>query len=611
MELQKIRNKKIVFLVGISVLVLLAPGTYLTITNNSSIYLSQALELSMGHPPYILKEGLVARGPVFIGVMATLFTVTGPSVIFAFFLMKVIYAGVLIVTFWFARTCYNNATAILSVLIACSSIALYKIGISIDADTLLVTLFLLFFIFLHTGLKKNKVTHYILSGIFLSLSFLTKETAIFFLFFILCLTIYSFIFDKKKSYNLLLLLITFIVFLLPWIIYVYYKTSSTLPVLGHFNPQFHQQYSSTIGSDIKGVFIKGLFQHIVDFYKMFNSVTFLAPLLLLGFIIHIIRLITRVRKGEPIISEGLLTAGIIFYLPVPLSDIAIGAAAPRQGIIIYLLLFIVFGHLIFLAWERLLKKHINKFLIAQYKRYLLPMTILIIIAVITAGFFIRIEMSSPLYHYISVIKNYKIVPEITERFTFLHEKGAEWVQENIPKGNTIIVDGYLGEILGFFTRYQYKFKESFQPVISSSYLYRRPVIFLITYKKFQSSEKIRRFFWIMDEFTILDELKKGDIIAFSNKTKFLKEYFNRVHWAKNIYSNDDIYIYKLIDNPMQSDVFENQNMVFVNESFFEDMEWLRANHSGEFNESLKLIGSMNIAYDELTKNKYKLKGIFF
>jgi len=65
MELQKIRNKKIVFLVGISVLVLLAPGTYLTITNNSSIYLSQALELSMGHPPYILKEGLVARGPVF------------------------------------------------------------------------------------------------------------------------------------------------------------------------------------------------------------------------------------------------------------------------------------------------------------------------------------------------------------------------------------------------------------------------------------------------------------------------------------------------------------------------------------------------------------------
>ena len=101
------------------------------------------------------------------------------------------------------------------------------------------------------------------------------------------------------------------------------------------------------------------------------------------------------------------------------------------------------------------------------------------------------------------------------------------------------------------------------------------------------------------------------MISFSNKTKFLKEYFNRVHWAKNIYSNDDIYIYKLIDNPMQSDVFENQNMVFVNESFFEDMEWLRANHSGEFNESLKLIGSMNIAYDELTKNKYKLKGIFF
>lgn len=598
----KSRLLEIILLFAVVLLILLAPYPRLYISNNAAFYLNQAIYLYQGEIPPLGKGGLVARAPLFPFLISLLFQLIGPSVTAAFMLSKVIYSGMVVCLYFLAKALFNKNVGLAAVLSALASYNLYRLGSLINTDSLLTFLLLLFLFFLHRGLKDARSISFVLSGLFLGFAFLVKETALLFSFLISILMIFFALkHDTQRLSRLTFTAGIFISILMPWALYVFLKTGSLLPFLGHFNPQFHEHYSSGVGKDVISILLTGLVSHFVSLYVLIKSASPLAPFLVFSFAFLLGKIVLKIKNKEDWIAEGFILSGIFLYLPVPLGDIAVGAGDPRQGFVIYCLLFISLGLFLETAWRKMsfLRKH---FSLKTRNGFIKKTGILVggmtaLLLTLGSGYLLaRHPKTSKI---IAAFSSYRVFPEIRGRFTEGHSQGAIWLTQNVPSGSRLIVDGYLAESLGFFTLHQYQFLETFQPKSSSSYTYRSPIVFLIANKKFRSNAETRRFFWVVDEVSILANLEPDAIFAFSNKTRFLKEYFSHAPWAKLLYENPDIYIYKIMREPSHLDFSTNAKSIFVSDNFAEDLDWFEKNYPDEFSILAGSLASWHLPLNEL------------
>lgn len=608
--MKRLKSFEAIFLACAVVFSILAPHPGIHISNNSSHYLFEASSLAQGHPPTLYKNGLVARGPLFPYSMALLFAAGGPSVSSAFILMKVFFALLLAFLYFLARDYYDKKTAFLSIILAVVSFRIYLLGTAIDTTSLLACFLLGFLLFLHRSSADGGRIRYFLCGLFLSLAYLTKETAIVFapllLFPLWPKAPYHVPLKPPISAKIGWISLGALPPLLPWAAYVFAKTSSFLPLLGHFNPEFRSAFSNKAGADVTQNFFQNFFQYLIGFLiSMLPFASFLSPLLiaLLGW--HVIHLMVRRSKNPKFLEDSLLLFSIILYLPIPMSDMAVGAGDPRQGFVIYLLLFLLGAR-----WMGAMPISF----VSQKLKDILPFRK---VAILTGGVaLIVLGIAFKTFHgHPTVIKmtramaKYHPIPEVKGRYTRLQEEGIRWIGENVPADVPLVSDGYLEEPLRFFTSDRYLVTASFQPKTSFEQAKTRPV-FLITYKKFRESQGLdRRFFWVLDEDSLISHLHEGVVIVFAHQSGFLDEYFRAVPWAKPLFHNEHFFAYKMIGKPQET--MASSAPVYISDHFEDDMEWAKSNDPQAFANLVAVLRSWGMDYNALLKTARRLKpGIF-
>ena len=581
--------------VALAVFFLLAPHPGLYVSNNSAFYLSEAVRLASGEAPAISKGGLVARGPVLLYLIAGVLQLTGPSVEAAFFLMKFIFAVLLYFFYLTAKSYYGRKTATLALILAVLSYRLYLIGTSIDSNSLLVLFLICFLFFVHRALKAPGLLNFFLAGLFLSASFLTKETALVFLPLLLIPVFGS----KRGKFDLILgklapTLLGRIAPIAPWAFYVKAKTGSFLPMLGHFNPQFTLAYGSRLEMEVTSNFFGNFFGSLLHFFNMLPEVTPFAFLLVFLFFVHVLNL--KPNKNPLFWQDLILFLAVLCYLPIPLSDISIGSHAPRQGYIIYFVLLMIGARWGVVCREKASSK------IRFQKSHLKPLTLA---ALVLAAFFIFFFHKHPTFIKIKgALAHYSPAPLIKSRFTSPQKEGINWIKNNIPPGTPLIVDAFIQEPLDFFAYKRHPMTSSFQVHTCYEYDGGKPILFLLTYKKFREFKGTRSFFLTVDEPSILRDLKEGSVAVFVNKLKFLDDYFKGAPWAELLYKNQDIFIYKITSTPRTR--YGTLPVIRINSAFEEDMEWARKNNPQAFSKLMERLKAMDLDYKTLLLSARRL-----
>lgn len=213
---------------------LLLVGTPYT-SNVAGAYLLDGLRLYRGDAPVETQHG-----PLFGLFVSLIFRMFGVSIVGAAILVKTFFVLSILAFFLSCSELFGKWPAFISSLLVIISRPIYtqlSLHIYLDAQVLALE-----FCFLYAFVKTLKAPGrlgFALSGLFLGLAILTKENALFFLPYpFLAIWLTGKLREKKVIEGLTLLYGTFLVVMLPWVVFLGIRGPGMLAVLGWLTPTF-------------------------------------------------------------------------------------------------------------------------------------------------------------------------------------------------------------------------------------------------------------------------------------------------------------------------------------------------------------------------------------
>ena len=579
---------------------------------DSGIYLNQGLRLYKG-----LGYAYLYRGPIFPLLIAGSFYLFDVSVKSAFLVVRLFFVFCLIIAFLLTLKLYGRWAAIIASLLIMTSFGINRLSENLLIDTLASFSMLLFIYILYEAFNKKRTSLFIASGICLGISLLVKEVSIILLPLpILLIIIVNEYRNKKHFASCLLIYLSVSIVVIPWVIFILLKNGSISQLVSLGGSLYLKElFPHGSGGDVFFYqYILNIFKKLLVYYNIHIKVCsfFLAPIFILSWLYLIIRAIIFKNK-----EDLLLVSFCICILPL---QISVGGLVTRLGQtgIYFIMSYIVISKLILSFTSFVFTKF--KFLLhhkalRQYGKSF----IVIIIVIIISGGQLYIGPNPSISLFIGK-KGFANTSFISKKFTARGRhndsiKGAcNWINQNIgTKESKLITSASVFLAVDFFTDLNYKnvslsiFKRHSQlkkEIHAGYYNKNDNILFIFPHQRFgQQIKRLQTVYFIFEK-DLLASLKEVEpnYLIVSLKEAVLRLYLEKAKWADDVFTNNEVNIYKI--NPKEISTLDNFNFITSN-VFKEKLEIFKINYPDEYEYLKNILSYFNLKDEDLYKNSYE------
>jgi hypothetical protein len=562
----------------ILVAVIIFPTKGVTITGAAAYYLNNGLSAYKNIP-----MDIPAR-PIFLGFITLSFHIFGVSVESAYWVTRFFFVLNILMTYIIAVNFYGFKVGLFASLLVVFSYAINLVGIFLNVDPVVT------FFFPFIGLP------------FLLFCFV-REYRI-----------------PRNGGRLLWFCVSFALSLIPALIYSSSHGGDSL-IIGDLAPWAVEKFSGQSPLQlIYNQLVLDLFRNMYKYLTLYIFPNFvLWFFILLAWIFVIIRSVRRKQAADMV----LLISAILFS-PAVIIQGYIGERL-GQGMPLFYLSYIVMAsficsasHFVSVALHRFLKSRIN------ISRIELVSFLFVIIT------FISIELFNKGSSSFRIFFDKQGAPSVTAlsfyrgQFTVAGhmdddlKASCNWINQNVPKGETVYVDGGIWEAFDFFTNLDYQ-KEHFPRCIVSFNVAGvnptdipltdgRPVCIFPALGFTRHVERYRNINLIFerDLYKILRAIRNHYMII-SKRNNFLGYYLEKLG-AFPVYSSSQVKIYRGSANITKTD---NDLKLITSDSFMEAIPWLKKQYSAEKQYSADyerlehFLSKFGLGSDTLTGNTYE------
>ncbi|OVE76428.1 hypothetical protein BVX97_00895 [bacterium E08(2017)] len=594
-----------VFVISFSVM----PVNGVAVANNSAKWLDKGAKVYHGKPAGTLRRDMdVVRGPVYPAIIAMSFNIAGQTVQAASLATRLFFALGLVALYVLGRRLRGVAGGLLAFSLALSSRGINEVATTLDTDIVQAFFLLVFFILCYESYSRKSVLYPLAAGMVLGLAFLVKESAILFagvpaLYSLLARREVIMMRVRRSGWMAL----SCGAVMLCWILYVYFTYGSVGAALGGANPEFQKFVSDKVGASGPlqfwlRLFTIDLLSSLSAFYV--NVLMKISPypwLLVFAAVWTIVGAI-RGRKDHDIFISTVSLVLVPAILWSGKLDIRLG-----QTIFVYPVLYLMLAGMV-IDFSEMLRRRLPRQIpvgaltgvigavLVVFQMILVPSTW----KLWTSGKY-RLSISRPGADF-----------EVYGRFTDEQRRAAEWFREEIGEGK-VMADGYSHEAMDFWGLTDENIPV-FHPVDNVKFhedigkvnvLADNPVFFM-TYSKLAGGADRHRSYYVIYEQQILDALKvvAPEYLIMSGKGRFYSIYFDAVSWASSVYSDKNIFIYKLEQGEKTCEV---RGLLAVNDTLPEHKEWLAEHHPKEHEVLVQVMKRINVTDEDIENSLHKMK----
>ncbi|HQO64646.1 MAG TPA: glycosyltransferase family 39 protein [Syntrophorhabdus sp.] len=564
-------------------------------TGDSALYAAKGLKIFL-YNTYDFYQ----RGPVFPLLIALSYKLFGISIESAFFVVRFFLIMCWVLIYWLALSLYSRQVAVASVALIVTSYGMNLIGEYLLPDTIVPFFILSFLLVLMLAFRRMNNYLFAMAGLMLGFSVLVKEVALLFLpvpiIIALCIPAY---WRWSTIIRIVLFYLIMVGPLLVWVQFLGHNNASASNIVsmggeaysGELLPSIQSQNFSWMGY-MEGLWVKVRFiyqEHIL------TTSRYLGPFFLLAWVVIGIRGITSRN-----LSDWVLIAAFICSFPLV---IALGGMQTRIGQLGFLIVFsyIVMAEVLAFFIKKMAESNLLHAIFPKYRshpfEFLFGGTILILILV---QLFIKPNSTITIYKGTYQSKAYKNVSLFYDRFEV---KGRHAQQINdaclwLLKDNsntfsyTIMLSEPLINGVDFYTRFLFKNvpiifdrqdKELYDDIKNSDKFRENKLIFIYSHPNFGST--IKRYNYVAFVFEedisrlLMEHAPKYVLI--SDYEAFLKLYFDQAPYAKRVYDNEMVTIYKIdpeLVSPLKgfnmvvSDIYKDKYNTSFKDNFPENYE---------------------------------------
>lgn len=340
---EKNRDRNTSILLGLILLVtalILFPLQEVSTGPDATWYVANALNLHQGRG-YVDADWtpVLNRGPVFPLLIAASFTLFGPSVLHAVWVVRTFFVLSIALVYLLGLKFYGKWPGFIAALLVLSSYQINRYASYVLVDVVLPFFILLFIYSLSWAFERKTLPWFLASGVILGIAFLVKEMTIVFVplpFLLLLVTA-----EHRHRRELLLSLVSlggFVLILLPWMIHILRVSGDISWLLGGAGPKVLAALSSS-GTGSGGVsLIRRLLRYpswLVSYYRDTVAANFvLAPLFLVAWAWSLVK---GVIDRKP--SDKLVLLAFLSFSPIMLFQGKVGWRV-GQSIFIILLSYV-------------------------------------------------------------------------------------------------------------------------------------------------------------------------------------------------------------------------------------------------------------------------------
>ena len=338
------RGRRTSILLGLILLamgLILFPLQEVSTGPDAAWYIANALNIYQGRG-YVDTDWtpVLNRGPVFPLLIAASFTLFGPSVLHAIWVVRVFFVLSIMLIYLLGLKSYGKWPGFIAALLVLSSYQINRYASYVLVDVVLPFFVLLFIYLLSWAFERKTVPWFLASGVVLGIAFLVKEMAIVFApipFLILLFTA-----EHRHRRELLLALVSlggFGLVLLPWVLHVLRVSGDISWLLGGAGPKVLAALSNS-GTGSGGVsLIRRLLRYpswLVSYYRDTVAANFvLAPLFLVAWVWTLAKCIMDRKPGDK-----LMLLAFLCFSPIMLFQGKVGWRV-GQSILIFMLSYIL------------------------------------------------------------------------------------------------------------------------------------------------------------------------------------------------------------------------------------------------------------------------------
>jgi 4-amino-4-deoxy-L-arabinose transferase-like glycosyltransferase len=209
----------------------------LEVTADAAGYDRLGLNLSLGHGFSMDKEEpyrpSVTRGPIYPLFLSLIYILFGHNFLAVRIAQAIISAFSCLLIYWIGKHTFNERVGIISSLISSLWIGLIAYTGYILTETLFTFWLLLTVLFFIKAVKERSTPFYLLTGVSLGITTLTRPTSLAFPLFVPLVLIPIYQNKKKALVHSLLLLTAMLIILIPWTIRNYMHFRTVIPTHLH------------------------------------------------------------------------------------------------------------------------------------------------------------------------------------------------------------------------------------------------------------------------------------------------------------------------------------------------------------------------------------------
>lgn len=275
-------------------------------------YVANALNLHQGRG-YVDADWtpVLNRGPVFPFLIATSFTLFGPSVLHAVWVVRAFFALSIVLVYLLGLRFYGKWPGFIAALLVLTSYQINRYASYVLVDVVLPFFILLFIYCLSWAFERKTLPWFLASGVVLGIAFLVKEMAIVFAplpFLVMLVTA-----EHRHRRELLLALVSlggFGLVLLPWVIHVLQVSGDISWLLGGAGPKVLAALSGS-GNGGGTPLVERLIRYggwLVTYYRDTIAANFpLAPFFLIAWVWTLVKGVIARKPGDKVVLLAFLS----------------------------------------------------------------------------------------------------------------------------------------------------------------------------------------------------------------------------------------------------------------------------------------------------------------
>lgn len=590
-------------------IILFSPRQSVTTTYDAGLRLCEALRINKGIDLMWLK-----RGPVFPLLISLSFYLLGISIQSAFLVVRVFWALNIFLSFIFTKKLFDRWTAFIASLFIFASYGINITAESLTQDMVMPVFLMIFLLFFYRACEEKNRLYFVFSGFALGISFLTKETAILYLFFIALVYIHKEYRNKKILKENSYLLTSFLFSIGLWATYVYIQSHNFNLLLGAASSETVSHAIDEQGL-VHFIYVNFVFKLFPNIFKSYTNIiaerSILAPFFPFVFLFLLISNVIYKRR-----NEFFLLLGISIFLPIL---VIIGARGDsiRQIIILLNLFYIGIAYFIVVISKWLTFKmqfsFVKKYPLLVF--FLISLTFSLII-VSTQLFNGRIPtkkllLSGP-QRWHNILYS-KAEFEVKGRHTKAIKEAGQWLQNNVTSGESILTSGSIFNTIEFFTEFAYKNNELRifktcktinNDIKKGAYKNIDKILFIFPHQRFGDwSERHQDIYFIFEK-DLLESIKKigHSHLIISFKEAAFNLYLERTNWAKEVFKNEEVTIYRIYTYEIKSlDSFTS----ITSNLFKEKLEIFKINCPDKYEDFRNMLFYFGLKDEDLIEKSYE------